>query len=217
MHDALAEANALWAYLYAIGKETPAKFWWEQPFNHPAIARALNIDRSEYAAFFALMPFRYAKTEKGHRIFAAYPCPRTIGTEIDRDWLGIETVIEWDPVTNTAQVLDDPHPQLVGDMRDDSATLFADPRAFFLEWARNRAAFAVRFQETLRTAWTAKPMEADVVPGALMIGTPESIIWAPSALPEAIRCVGVDPRRVNKAILKSARLPRCFNENRSAA
>lgn len=217
MHDALAEANALSAYLYTIKKDTPAKFWWHLPFDHPAIARALGIDRSEFAAPFALQPFRYARTDKGHRILAAYPCPRTIGTEIDHDWLGVEAVIEWDPVANAATVYDDPHPQLVGDMRDDSASLFADPRQFFIEWARNRAAFAVRFQEAVRTAWTAKPTESDVVPGALMIGTPEAIVWAPSALPEAIRCVGVDPRRVNKAILKSARLPRCFNENRSAA
>lgn len=217
MLDPLSEANALSAYLYAIKKDTPAKRWWHLPFNHSAIGRALNINRADYAAPYALFPFRYAKTERGHRILAAYPCPRTIGTEIDMDWLGIEAVIEWDPVTNTAQVFDDPDPQLVGDMRDDTATLFADPRAFFIEWARNRAAFAVRFQETIRTAWTAKPVEIDAIPGALMIGTPENIHWAPSAMPEAIRCVGVDPVRVNKAILKSARLPRCFTEHRSAA
>lgn len=210
-------ANYASSYLHAVGKDSPGKHWWNLPFDHPAIARALQIDRGADMAPFALMPFRYAKTEKGHRILAAYPCPRSIGASIDHDWLGIEAVIAWDPVGNTAEVEGDIHPQLVGDMRDDSAALFADPRAFFVEWARRRAAFAVRFQEAVRSAWTAKPAEPDLVPGALMIGKPEAIAWAPSALPEAIRCVGVDPVRVNKAILRSARLPRCFTEHRSAA
>lgn len=214
MHD---DINALSIYLYALKKDTAAKRWWHLPFNHPKIAQALSVDRTQAYVPFALEPFRYAKTDKGPRILAAYPCPRSVGTETDLDWLGIETIIEWCPVTNTAQVYGDDYPQLVGDMRDDTSILFADPRAFFTEWMRRRAAFAVRFQETVRTAWTAKPTEPDLIPGALMIGTPEAIVWAPSALPETIRCVGVDPARVNKAIFKSARLPRCFSDHRSAA
>lgn len=209
--------NLIASYLHDIARDGPAKFWWDQPFNHPAIARALCVNREEFGASFALQPFRYARIDKGHRILAAWPCPRSIGTVIDLDWLNVEAVISWDPVANTAEIMDDTYPQLIGVMGDQTSVLFADPRAFFTEWMRRRAAFAAEFQEMRKTHWSAKPVEPDLAPGALMVGTPETIRWRTADMPNAIRVVGIDPARVNKAILKSAQLPRCFDDQRSAA
>lgn len=105
--EAIGEAgtNLIASYWRDIARETPARFWWNLEFNHPAIARALCVNREEFGATFALQPFRYARTDAGHRILAAWPCPRSVGTETDDDWLNIEAVISWDPVANKAEVM----------------------------------------------------------------------------------------------------------------
>lgn len=206
--------NYLSAWQYAIDKETPAKMWWGLKSSHPAIASALKVDRSKAPAPYALAPFRFWRDETNRPlILAAYPTPAIM----DCDWLGIETVLAWDPKTDTAWVIDDDRPQLFGQATDEAAQIFASPRAFFSEWMRKRAQLATQIQMAAHNHWTAPPTEIDPLPGALMLGEPEAIRWPTHALPEAFHVVGADPRRINRAILKSARLPRCIGEMRNAA
>lgn len=201
--------NYLAAYWRDIARETPAKMWWSLPFDHVAIARALRIDRTQVGATYALAPFRYLRKGDRHLILAAYPCPH-IFAPIDYDWLGIETVIAWEPTTGKVEVLTDNRPQLFGRLTDEDNTIFADPRAFFTAWMRARAWYASARQQAVYTKWTAVPPELDVLPGALIIGDPDMIHWPTPTMPRHLQCVGINPKRVNRAILKSASLPMCI-------
>lgn len=200
--------NHLSSYWRDIARDGPAKVWWSLPHDHPAIARALRIDRSHSCAPYALAPFRYIKRGDRHLILAAHPCPRQF-TPVDMDWLGIETVIAWEPSTGKVNVLTDDRPQLFGRVTDDNNTLFADPRAFFIAWMRARAWWATSRIEAAKSPWSAKPAELDMLPGALIVGDPDRIGWPVHTMPRHFECVGIEPKRINRAILKSAGLPMC--------
>lgn len=200
--------NEISAYLYAIGKPCPARMWWNLPHDNPLIARALRIDPSQSCARYALAPFRYIKRGGRHLILAAHPCPRQF-SPIDLDWLGIETVLAWEPKTDKVEVLTDDRPQLFGRVTDEDNTVFADARAFFTAWMRNRAWYATARLEAMKSPWSAKPAEVDLLPGALIIGDPEAIHWPVHSMPRHFQAVGIEPKRLNRAILKSASLPMC--------
>ncbi len=209
--------NELSAYFYAYDRATPAKTWADAPAYHPAIARQLRIDRSEDGGVYALAPFRLATVEGQHRILAAWPAPRILTADPD-DHLAIETVIAWNPRDDTATVLGDPVPQLAGRFPDAAAgAIFASPRAYFQQWAMARAAFFVRWRSAMQKAWSAAPAEFDLIPGVLMIGAPESIRWNPATLPDVLTVQGADPKAVNKAIFRAARLPRLSSDLRVVA
>lgn len=202
----IAIDNTLSIYLHALKKDCPGKTWWNCEATHPAVYRAMRIDPSDFGASYAVAPFRYFKGER-HLILAAYPAPRILDP-VDENWFGIETVIAWEPNSNQAYPLEDPSPQLAGRLDDEAHTLFADPRAFFQAWAIRRAQFAMKRQEARSNRWHAIPAERDETPGALILGDVDRIPWHPTLLPDHIECVGVDPKVVNKAIFKAARLPR---------
>jgi hypothetical protein len=208
--------NIVAAYTHSIGKPSPAKTWWHLPYDHPAIARALRIDPSEPVARYALAPFRYVKRSDRHLILAAWPCPRQF-SPITADWLEIEAVLAWEPATGAVHVLTDERPQLFGNVTEDDAVVFADPRAFFTEWARKRAWFASAYQAAMTSPWSAKPRETDRLPGGLIVGDPDSIHWPYQTMPQRFTTVGIDPKRVNRAILKSARLPLCTGTENTIA
>lgn len=211
--------NDLSARLYALNKDCPGKTWWDADPMHPAIARALRIEMAEEGAVFAKVPFRLAKLDGAHVILAAYPSPRCLGP-VDGDWLGIETVIAWSPQNDAATILGDDTAQLTGRLTDDTPAVFGSPRIFFTAWMRARAEFFVRWVESRKGTWRHGATEYDLAPGALAIGPLDRIQWRPSALPQNIEAVGIDPAKLNKAILKAARVPRAFaasNDLRSAA
>lgn len=198
--------NSLSEYWFALSKESPAKTWWDAAYLHPAIYRALRIARGDTGAIYAIHPFRLARIEDRAVVLAAHPAPRILD-DPEHEWLSIETVIAWEPITNKAHVLGDPVPQLVGTLTDDANELHADPRAFFQSWARRRAIFAVQRQQARKDRWHISPSERDEAPGALIVGQVKDIRWNPSAMPAHIECVGCDAREINRAILRAARLP----------
>lgn len=200
--------NSLSELWFARAKDTPAKMWWNAPIWHDAVGRALHLSREECAGVYALAPFRIGKVEGKAVVLAAWPAPRLF-TPIDEDWLGIEAVIAWNPLDDTAIVLGDRNPQLVGNMADESA-VYGSPRLFFQRWAQRRAAYAVQRQMTAGKDWHSPPTELDLAPGALMIGKPDAIRWSSYDLPRDLEVVAADAREINRAILISAKLPRAF-------
>jgi hypothetical protein len=158
-------------------------------------------------AVYACSPFRLSRTEKGPRILAAYPAPRDLD-EPDCDWLCIHTVISWNPVDDTAEVLGDPSPQIVGNLSDAANVIFASPRAFLQHWARRRGQYLARRAQAKANHWNKAPIEEDETPGVLMIGAPAEIRWRPSEMPADIQCAGVNPAVINRELLKAARVPR---------
>lgn len=202
------EINTVSAYWHALEKDTPAKMWWDLPVWHPATGRALRIDRSQDGGAYAVLPFRLGRIDDRPVILVAYPCPLFLSNCTDVDWLDIEDVIAWDPVHDSATVIGDPAPQLVGRLSEDANQIHASPRAFFQAWAIRRAAFAVQWQSLVGKTWASPPTERDEVPGALVVGDIDRVTLAPSLLPTHIESVGIDPKTVNRAIMRSARLPR---------
>lgn len=200
--------NTLSELWFARAKDSPAKTWWHSDIWHDAVGRAMCMNRAEYAGVYALAPFRLARVDGKPVVLAAYPAPR-IFAPVDDDWLGIEAVIAWNPVTDEAMVLGDPEPQLVGRL-DDEPAVYGSARLFFQRWAQKRAAYAVHRQTMANSDWHSAPPEADLIPGALMIGKPEKIRWRSYSLPKDLEVIGADPRQINRAILISANLPRAF-------
>lgn len=206
--------NDLSVYVYALDKDTPAKTWWSLPFYHPAIARQIRIDRQDDGGVYALAPFRLGMVDGEHRILAAWPCLAFTW----RDHLDITTVLSWNPRDNTVTVLGDPEPQLVGPFTDpDQTTIFADPRSFFQEWARIRAAYFVARTTALAADWQAAPDERDILPGVLIAGDAAKVRWHLSALPASINIVGADPKTIERAIFKAAHIPRVRGNLRAVA
>jgi hypothetical protein len=221
--------NAVIEYAQAYIKDTPAKRWqfgpgWLDNAKHlSAIARALRIDPSQEGASFALWPFRVAHVNGSVRITAAWPCPRTIGAEIDEDHLGIEIVLAWNPTTNSVEIIGDAQGQIVGTceaywQNDGPALVFGDARAFFQAWCVARARFWGFAKANSRSHWNARSTEPDLVPGGLIVGDLAKVRWPPTAdLPPHIECVGIDPKQVNRAIFASAKLPRVTSSIRAVA
>jgi len=199
--------NSLSEWLFAIKKDSPGKTWWNAQSLHDATYRALRIDRTEFGANYAAHPFRLARVDAKAVVLAALPAPKLFDGP-DLDWLAIETVIAWDPVHDTASVLGDPAPQIVGALSDDANALFASPRTFFQGWAVRRAQFAMQRSQARTKSWHAIPKERDETPGALLIGELGKVQLRPTEMPEHIETVGIDPRELNKAIMRAARLPR---------
>lgn len=212
---AITDFNGLFAMLYARSKDTPAKAFWDAEALHPAIFRALRMDRAEDGAIYAALAFRLYRSPDGPRILAAFPAPKID----DDDWLGIETVLSWDPVKDAAQVMGDPVPQIVGVPSDHAETaLFASPFPFLRALAEARAQWFVK-RRHIASAWHSVA-EPDHTPGLLLIGAPDKVRWPIHDLQRGIIAHGLNPQDINRALLRQAHVPRAFaapSEIRSAA
>jgi len=213
--EAMEVQNEVSATLYALNRDCPGKTWFEAHHQHPAVARALKVDPKATGVAFALEPFRLWHDGERHLILAAHPAPRCLGP-IDMDWLDIETVIAWDPRTDTAFVLGDPVPQTAGTFRNNP-NLYASPRQFFTDWMRARAEFFVLWCQSRRGEWAHGATETDLAPGVLAIGDIDQIKWRPGSMPENIVCHGIDPAKMNRALIKSAHIPRAHSVGVRAA
>lgn len=199
--------NSLSIWLYALNKDTPAKTWWNATAMHPGIFRALHIAKDEPGAIFAAMPFRLARIDETPVILSAHPCPPFFDERGD-DWLGIEHVIAWNPVTDTAHVLGDPGPQIIGRApASGEVTVFASPYAFFRAYAEARAQWLTGWQ-AIESDWHRRPEEPDLTPGFLLIGNADKVRWPISELPEHFTTQGIDPQTANRAMLRQVRIPR---------
>lgn len=207
--------NALSQITFARRKETPAKTWWDCDVWHPAIGRALRIDRTDEGAVFALAPFRLWHNGERHLILAAHPAPRILGP-IDDDWLVIEDVIVWDPISDRAHLLDGDGDRLVGRFADvECGTVFASAREFFTAWCIERAQYFAKWVQSRQGTWAHPTPERDLAPGKLAIGDVSKIRW--SGLPATVHARGIDPRNLNAAILRQANLPRAFAQEQRFA
>lgn len=204
----IGEINALSTWLYATGKDSPAKLWWDAQPTHPAVARALKIDPAEKPAIYALAPFRLARIDGQAVILCALPCPHVLAPA-DEDFLRIETVLAWDPVKDEARVFDDDAPQLVGTLPNDAeeAAIYGSPFAFFRAIAEERARFATA-RSSIVGEWMRKPVERDETPGLLLIGDIGKVRWPIHTLPQSLTCIGIDAQAVNRAMLRQAHIPR---------
>jgi hypothetical protein len=188
----------------------PVDMWRKARWQHAAVNRALDFAPDLPGAGFALFPFRLAKVDDMYRILAAWPCPRTTGPDIDLEHDGIDAVLAWCPETNRVDVLGDPQPQLIGsfDGYFGPGSVFGQPRAFFQQWAADRARFFNFVRSVRRSGAHPIPIEPDLVPGMLIVGPVNKVRWPNDRMPAVVNCIGVSPAAVGKAFLQSLQLPR---------
>ncbi len=203
----------------ALAQDTPARQWWSAPATHPAVGRALGIDRTQEGGAFGIHPFRLMKVDDLNHVAAPWPCPRVFGP-MDISWLDIQQVIAWNPVTNAVQIIGDTQAQIVGRFdsyfaKTGTGYLFGNVRTFFQSWAQSRAQWFI-FAKAHLSKHVDRPQEPDLVPGCLAVGPLKDIRWNLARLPPRIECVGIDTCAVNAAILRSARLPRVTSMNAAA-
>ena len=211
MHEDIEWSNAYWARQHDLAKDTPGKRWFYAEAMHPAIFRALKIDRTESGAIYAAAPFRLYRDEDGARVLIASPCPPLFDERGD-DWLAIEHVIEWWPHHNRVSVMDDPGAKLVGRIDETQCQIFGDAFAFARQLAEARAQWFVSWCMS-DGDWRRKPTEPDLTPGLLAIGDPAKVAWPSRDMPEDVTCIGIDPVAINRAMLRQARIPRARAQN----
>ncbi len=187
----------------------PVDMWRQARWQHVSVNRVLDFAPDLPGAGFALFPFRLAKVDDAYKVLAAWPCPRTTGPDIDLEHNRIEIVLAWCPESNQVEVLGDPQPQLVGSLDGyfGPGALFGQPRAFFQQWAADRARFFNFVRGVRRSGAHPIPIEPDLVPGMLIVGPVNKVRWPVRAMPPVVNCVGVSPSLARGAFLQSLRLP----------
>lgn len=208
MDETTEAANLFWARQHDLSLDTPGKKWFFAEAMHPAIFRALQIDREESGAVYAAIPFRLYRDEQGARILIAMPCPPMFGPAGD-DWLSIEYVLEWWPQHNRITVMGEvpSRDMLIGRLDPVTCQIFADPFAFARQLAEARAQWFVSWCVNIGD-WRRKPEEPDLTPGLLLLGSADKVRWPSRAMPEDVVCIGADPQAVNRAMLRQANIPR---------
>lgn len=192
----------------SIGTQWLAADWSR---NRTAIYRALRIDPNEPDVAYATGPFTLLTTGGGeHRwIAGAVGIWRALSPH---GWTpdDISDVILWNPRTGAVQLLDGDGPTLIMPHRfEPRLTVYVDGFAFFRAWADRRAATltSLRAASKAHRVADAEPRDSDI-PGALAIGEMKDIDWCGTGASILVAGAGVDPKALNRAIIRSARLPR---------
>ncbi len=164
------------------------------PANRATICRALKIDPNEPGATYATGPFAIMSEDGANWIAGAVGIWRAFKPG---DWSvdDISDVILWNPRTGEVRLLGDEGAVLiVPDRPEPRLTVYADGFAFFRAWADRRA-------ETLAR------IDSDI-PGALAIGDLKDINWRETGASVLVAGPGIDAKKLNSAVIRSARLPR---------
>jgi hypothetical protein len=174
--------------------------------NRLAIYKALKIDPNAPHARYAVEPFRIVEHQGVWIGGAVGFAPRWTYD----GWTPTGEVILWNPRTGVVQLLDDDGPTLVkpADV-SKRLTVYADGFAFFRAWADRRAAQseAICLAAMSNRNTFAEPRDGGI-PGALAIGDLNGIQWRETNASVLVAGPGIDAKQLNRAIIRSARLPR---------
>lgn len=175
-----------------------------------AIYRALRIDPNEPGVGYATGPFTLMRDGEGRvciggaiGIWAAF---NPFDWTVDQ----ISDVILWEPRSGAISLYGSSGADLVmPDRPDVRLTVYADGFAFFRAWADQRAATATRIYAARKAHLlsSAEPADSDI-PGALAIGDLAAINWCDTGAAILVAGPGIDPKQLNRAIIRSAHLPR---------
>lgn len=191
-----------------LSAETPGKAWDDADYKagQETTARLLGVSGWK-DRFYVAFPFRTVWTQEDEPwIAGAVGCPPLLEAEKMRYWshLDIRHVIFWNPKTGAARLDDeaaDTSHVILPEVRGDELTVYADIRAFFSAWARQRG----QYHFARGSGW---PENRDGhLPGALIIGEPRKVRWPVHAAPTLIAGPGIDRDTLNNMVLRSANLP----------
>ena len=208
------ERNELSSFFYNLRKETPGRFWEFQcksPLDSEqalkSMSKVLNLDATDDMVPVAIKHIKLGKIDNVYHIVVPYPIPEEKEWPDGSNrglWIDIEQVLIWNPKTDHWTIMGDDAPQLFGNL---NPVVFGHPKRFLQEWASARAIQLEHIRIRSAQKWSVTPTESDVCPGSLIVGDLNKIPWPISEMDKSIRCYGIDPKKVNQSILKSANLP----------
>lgn len=173
------------------------------------ICRALKIDPAEPGASYATGPFAIMQEDGASWIAGAVGIWRAFDPT---NWSvdDISDVILWNPRTGEIRILGDTSPTLITpDRPEPRLTVYGQGFAFFRAWADRRAEILARIRiahESHRVTGS-EPTDSGI-PGALVIGDLAKIEWRNLGAAVLVAGPGTDARKLNRAVIRSARLPR---------
>jgi len=195
----------------------PARAWSATPYarGRASIWRALKIEPSDRFAGYATSAFRILNTAEDETwiagVIGAPPC-FDVKRLLAWDHTQIRDVVLWNPRTGALRMLGQPSlaPDLIAP--DDSTArimVYGEGFAFFRAWADKRAttAEAITAARLNRHIVPVEPADSDI-PGALAIGDINKLDWLGLQATVIVAGPGIDPQKLNRAIFRSARLPR---------
>lgn len=202
------DLNAAWHWLNQLNKDCPGKTFWNAESMHPAIFRALQMDRAEDGAIYAAAAFRLHRSDEGAAILCAMPALRIL-EDGDDDWLNIEAVLVWNPVTDTASVMGDVAADLFG-YSDETAPLpiFKSPFAYLRHIAEERAKWFI-YRRMVNSQWH-MAIEPTVIPGLLPLTDIAKVRWPIRDMPAEVTTHGIDARAFNAALIRQSNIPRAI-------
>jgi len=184
--------------------------WLHAPRRHSdTIYRMLKIDPQDAGAGYAIAPFTVLEDDGKHWIAGAVGMWRALRP---LEWCSddVTAVILWNPRSNELRLAGEIEPSLIlPDHVPARITIYGDGFAFFRAWADQRAATfeCLRYAAACQRAALAEPGDSDI-PGALAIGALHKLDWRSTDAAVLVAGPGVDPRELNRAVIRSARLPR---------
>jgi hypothetical protein len=193
-----------------IGREWLAADW---TCGRASICRALRIERTEPTAPYATFPFTVLETDGGeHRWIAGAVGIWSPFTSSDWSADHVREVILWNPRTGELRLLGDDlagATAILPDRPDARLTVYADGFSFFRAWADRRAEQYQRMRLAIEhhRVTQAEPTDSGL-PGILAIGDVATIDWSDIGAAVLVAGPGVDPKALNRGVIRSARLPR---------
>jgi hypothetical protein len=172
-----------------------------------AVYRALKIDLREPSAAYATEPFTVLSIDEKNWIAGAVG--HHAGLRYG-DWHPTGDVILWNPRTGETRLRGDIGPALIVPFHPEPRLpVYTDGFAFFRAWADNRAAIYTRqsIAAEMHKTTNADPRDSGI-PGALAIGDLNKIDWFNTGATVLAATPGLDPKALNRAVIRSARLPR---------
>ena len=213
--DQIDEANQSSKLFYALRKDTPGKFWelnCKSPLDDAqalkSVSNVLNLDPTDPMVAIACQHIRLGKVSGSHHLVIPYPIPKPRdlpdGSNLGL-WIDIRQILVWNPATDVFHLLGDDTPQLFGNHA--TGALYGHPKQFLQYWYRNIAQHLELIKIRSAQKWKSVPKMTDVCPGALLIGPPPDIPWPIPDMPRKLTVTDLDPKVINRSIVKAANLP----------
>lgn len=196
---------------------SPALAWSLAPYElgRRTIMRALQIDPAEQFAGYATNAFRIISTAEDETwIAGAIGAPPSFDAKRLLAWshLEIRDIVLWNPRTNALRILGQPqhaHMLVTPDHLDTRVTVYGEGQSLFRAWADKRAQTAAAIISAKANAHVipVEPADSDL-PGVLALGELHRLAWLDLNATVLVAGPGIDAAKLNKAIFRSARLPK---------
>ncbi len=197
------------AFFTDLTADTAGKAWWDAGARGQASIRRLVGVEGHDKAFYGADPFRTVHHEDRDWIAAAVPPVPALSDRIV-GWchLDIAELILWCPRTGDVRLWGTPtdHAELLTpNVVDDDLAVYADPAAFFRDWAARRIDALERCQATPGIRPNDWP--DGFMPGAFVVGDLGRLSWRDPGARRIVAGPGCAADDLRACAMRAARLP----------